>query len=134
MILSALEINDTGLTLLRDGAEPLVSPGVAVIEDRQLLLGDDAMKQLRLKPGKVNSRFWELPLGLGLVHRVKAGVTNEGIRDTVAPDVPQGSLSHTGNNLSALAPNEFSFLEFRYHQPVHVYIKMQKLSAGSRET
>jgi len=69
VILNALEINDTGLTLLRDGAEPLVSPGVAVIEDRQLLLGDDAMKQLRLKPGKVNSRFWELlnldPLGNG---------------------------------------------------------------------
>lgn len=69
MILSALEINDTGLTLLTGGAEPLVSPGVAVIEDRRLLLGIDAMKQSRLKPGRVNSRFWEQlnlePLGNG---------------------------------------------------------------------
>jgi hypothetical protein len=69
VILSALEINDTGLTLLTGGAEPLVSPGVAVIEDRRLLLGIDAMKQSRLKPGRVNSRFWEQlnlePLGNG---------------------------------------------------------------------
>lgn len=70
MILSALEINDTGLTLLRSGADPLVSPGVAVIENGRLLLGDEAMRQSRLKPGKVNNRFWEQlnldPLGNGL--------------------------------------------------------------------
>ena len=59
MILSALEINDTGLTLLKSGTDPLVSPGVAVIDEGRLLLGDEAMKQSRLKPGKVNNRFWE---------------------------------------------------------------------------
>jgi hypothetical protein len=59
VLLSALEINDTGLVLATEGAAVLVSPGVALIEDQQVLLGDMAVKQSRLKPGKVNSRFWE---------------------------------------------------------------------------
>lgn len=59
MLLSALEINDSGLTLLSAGGEPLVSPGVAVLDNRQLLLGDEAARQFRLRPGNANSQFWQ---------------------------------------------------------------------------
>jgi len=59
VLLSALEINDTGLTLLSAGGEALVSPGVAVLDERQLLLGDAAARQFRLKPGSANSQFWQ---------------------------------------------------------------------------
>ncbi|MDH3401261.1 MAG: hypothetical protein OEM03_09875 [Chromatiales bacterium] len=59
MLLSALEINDTGLTLLSPGAEPVVSPGVAVLDNRELLLGEAAARQFRLRPGNTNSQFWE---------------------------------------------------------------------------
>jgi hypothetical protein len=65
--ISALEINDSGLVLLGAGVEARVSPGIALVDDRQLLLGDAALKQSRLRPGNVNNRFWELlnldPLG-----------------------------------------------------------------------
>lgn len=68
MLLSALEINDSGLTLLRAGEEPLVSPGVAVLDNRQLLLGEAAARQFRLRPGNANSQFWQQlnlePLGI----------------------------------------------------------------------
>ena len=59
MLLSALEINDTGLTLLSAGAEPLVSPGVAVLDNRELLLGEAAARQFRLRPANANSQFWQ---------------------------------------------------------------------------
>ncbi len=59
MLLSALEINDTGLTLLSAGSKPVVSPGVAVLDNRELLLGEAAARQFRLRPGNTNSQFWE---------------------------------------------------------------------------
>ena len=58
-LLSALEINDTGLTLLNAGSEPLISPGVAILDNRQLLLGEEAARQCRLKPANANSQFWQ---------------------------------------------------------------------------
>jgi hypothetical protein len=59
VLLSALEINDTGLTLLSAGAEPMVSPGVAVLDNRELLLGEAAARQFRLRPANANSQFWQ---------------------------------------------------------------------------
>jgi hypothetical protein len=59
VLLSALEINDAGLTLLSAGSVPLVSPGVAVLDNRQLLLGEAAARQFRLRPGNTNSQFWQ---------------------------------------------------------------------------
>jgi len=59
VLLSALEINDTGLTLLSAGSKPVVSPGVAVLDNRELLLGEAAARQFRLRPGNTNSQFWE---------------------------------------------------------------------------
>lgn len=59
MSISALEINDAGLALIQEDRLVLESPGVAVLEDKHIVLGEDAMHQLRLKPGKVMTRFWE---------------------------------------------------------------------------
>lgn len=59
MAISAIEINDAGLAVIQEDRLVLESPGVAVLEDRNIVLGQDAMHQLRLKPGQVMTRFWE---------------------------------------------------------------------------
>lgn len=59
MSLIALEINDAGLALVRGEELALESPGVAVLEGKDWLLGEPAMRQLRLRPGRVMTRFWE---------------------------------------------------------------------------
>jgi hypothetical protein len=66
----AVEINDVELVALDDGeagGRLTVSPGVAVIEHGRILTGEQAVEQARLKPRRVNSRFWreldDAPLG-----------------------------------------------------------------------
>jgi len=57
----ALEVNDVGLVALRAGAShPLpASPGLALFDAGQLLLGAEAADQARLKPLCVHDTYWD---------------------------------------------------------------------------
>jgi len=59
MSLAAIELNDAAVALARDGSLLAQSPGFALFEGDTLLVGDDALRQARLKPRMVNSLFWE---------------------------------------------------------------------------
>jgi len=64
MSAAALELNDAGLVLLREGAagpEP-DSPGLALFEGDAVLVGAAAAARGRLLPRAVHDRFWD-PLG-----------------------------------------------------------------------
>ena len=68
---AVLEINDTGLLLSLD-AEPIVeSPGYAMLADKEIVIGEDAVAQSRLHPNRIQNRFWdqlstdELPKPMG---------------------------------------------------------------------
>ncbi|MFC6634650.1 hypothetical protein [Microbulbifer taiwanensis] len=53
-----LDINDCGLRVFVGTDEVLESPGVAVIENQQILVGTAALMQARSHPTKVNNQFW----------------------------------------------------------------------------
>ncbi|SEA37162.1 hypothetical protein [Microbulbifer marinus] len=53
-----LEINDSGLRVFVGTDEVLESPGVAVIEHQQILLGTAALMRARSHPTQVNNQFW----------------------------------------------------------------------------
>jgi hypothetical protein len=66
--LVALKLVDTGLQLVSPrGRLSRPSPGVALIEGRELALGLDAERSARLNPRRLHSRFWQdlgtTPLG-----------------------------------------------------------------------
>lgn len=53
-----LEINDCGLRVFSGTDEVLESPGVAVIESRNILVGTAALMRARNHPTQVNNQFW----------------------------------------------------------------------------
>jgi len=53
-----VELNDSEVRVGREGRVYVVSPGYAIIDDCDLVLGDDARKQARLRPREANNRFW----------------------------------------------------------------------------
>ena len=56
---AVLEINDIGLLLSID-AEPIFeSPGYAMVNDKEILIGDAALAQSRLQPNRIQNRFWD---------------------------------------------------------------------------
>ena len=55
---TAVHINDAGITLL-DGSKILYrEPGFALLEDSHLVTGSDAFRQSRIKPRRIQNRFW----------------------------------------------------------------------------
>jgi len=55
---TAVHINDAGITLL-DGAKILYrEPGFALLDDDHLITGIDAFKQARIKPRRIQNRYW----------------------------------------------------------------------------
>ena len=53
-----LEINDCGLRVFTGTDEVLDSPGVAIIEPQQILVGTAALMRARSHPTQVNNQFW----------------------------------------------------------------------------
>lgn len=53
-----LEINDCGLRVFCGGNEVLESPGVALVDNREILLGLAALLRARSHPTRINSQFW----------------------------------------------------------------------------
>ncbi|WP_460238217.1 hypothetical protein [Aurantivibrio plasticivorans] len=58
MTVNVIELNDAGLRLFHDEKTILESPGLAVVQGQQLLLGEDALSQYRLHPVNTFSHFW----------------------------------------------------------------------------
>jgi hypothetical protein len=56
----ALELNDTGfLVLPEEGEGPAPSPGVALVEGGQIVVGQPALARSRHHPRLVHNRFWD---------------------------------------------------------------------------
>ena len=58
----AVEIHDAGLLTVREGAETELaasSPGYALLDGSELVLGRAARERARLQPRRVHHRFWE---------------------------------------------------------------------------
>ena len=62
MSILAIEISDAGIQAKaeteRGGAAPVPSPGYALVEGGRLLTGAEALGVARLKPKRINNRFW----------------------------------------------------------------------------
>jgi hypothetical protein len=54
-----IEINDTGIAVSHGERVLLESPGYAVVDGNQILVGEAAMKQSRLNPRASYDQFWE---------------------------------------------------------------------------
>lgn len=55
----AIELNDAGVLVGREGTLDEVGPGYALLEKTGLLTGMEAYRAARLKPTLVNNRFWD---------------------------------------------------------------------------
>jgi hypothetical protein len=55
----ALEINDVGLVLVRDGVIVAEEPGCAMLDGRTVETGNSALKRARLKPLYAETRHWQ---------------------------------------------------------------------------
>jgi hypothetical protein len=64
----AIEINDVGLVLVRDGTIVAEEPGCAMLDGRAIETGEAALKRARLKPLYAETRHWQ-ELGTGALPR-----------------------------------------------------------------
>jgi len=101
----ALEINDVGLVLVRDGEIVAEEPGCAMLDGRSVETGSAALKRARLKPLYAETRYWQdlgtaalpRPMPAAATHAdvayaqlaALAGGIAEGARDTLLA-VPGG--------------------------------------------
>ena len=69
MVNTILELNDSGLRLLQGERLLLESPGIALVNEKQCLLGAEALQQSKLHPLQIHNQFWQgldsEPLGSG---------------------------------------------------------------------
>ena len=59
MSIGILELNDSGLRFSQGSEHRFDSPGVAVMTEHELLLGERAQRQARLQPLQTNNQFWQ---------------------------------------------------------------------------
>lgn len=59
MTLNVIELNDAAVRVFRDGVVVASSPGVALVESRQVLAGSAAMARSELNPRAVHRHFWQ---------------------------------------------------------------------------
>ena len=59
MSLLALEINDCGIIAARENSIMLDSPGIALLDEGEPLVGEPAARRAFLSPSQANNRFWD---------------------------------------------------------------------------
>ncbi|MGI9263731.1 MAG: FHA domain-containing protein [Gammaproteobacteria bacterium] len=59
MTVLAIEINDSGIRTARDGNWQQVGPGLALLDPDRPLIGEEARAQARLRPRRLQNRFWQ---------------------------------------------------------------------------
>jgi hypothetical protein len=75
MALAAFELHDAAVALARDGRVIARSPGFAVLDGDIVTIGEDALRQAKLKPRMVSTRFWERLSDEPVMPAVNAGWT-----------------------------------------------------------
>ncbi|MCY4263720.1 MAG: hypothetical protein OXE78_02555, partial [Gammaproteobacteria bacterium] len=58
MSLKVIELNDRAIGVGDDSGKRLLSPGFALVDAEQLMLGEQAEKQARLRPTDSFNKFW----------------------------------------------------------------------------
>ena len=58
MAVAVIEINDSGIGVSRGEGLLLESPGCAVLGERKVLVGEEALRHARLYPRRANDLFW----------------------------------------------------------------------------
>ncbi len=58
MSLLAAHVNDAGITVLGDRGVLYREPGFALLDERELVTGDQAFANARLKPRRIHNRYW----------------------------------------------------------------------------
>lgn len=71
-----LEANDAEVALLREGEVVCSQPGVALVDGREVLLGNDALARSRVRPRQMHNEFWQR-LNADPVTPKGAGVANQ---------------------------------------------------------
>lgn len=71
----ALEINDAGLVLARDGQVVAEEPGVAMLDGREPQTGGAAWRRARLQPLYAETRYWQDLASTELPRRMPAAAT-----------------------------------------------------------
>ena len=96
----AAHLNDAGITLL-DGSGILYrEPGFALLEDNSLTTGNDAFRQARIKPRRIQHRFWS---ELSIEPLQDQGTAHLSAADLVSRQLEQMSAAGTGKELVAQA-------------------------------
>ena len=54
----AIDINDASLVVAHEGEVLAREPGYALVEDGRIVTGTEALRQARVKPSQVSSRYW----------------------------------------------------------------------------
>ena len=54
----ALHLNDAGITAMQDDRLVYRAPGFALLDDDGLLTGNEAFAQARLRPRRIQNRYW----------------------------------------------------------------------------
>ena len=54
----AIDINDASLVVAHEGEVLAREPGYALVEDGRIVTGTEALRQARVKPRQVSSRYW----------------------------------------------------------------------------
>ena len=54
----AIDINDASLVVAHEGEVLAREPGYALVEDGRIITGTEALRQARVKPSQVSSRYW----------------------------------------------------------------------------
>jgi hypothetical protein len=98
---TAVHINDAGITLL-DGSKILYrEPGYALLEDNHLVTGSDAFRQARIKPRRIQNRFWSDLTTEQLPDQQKSHLS---AADLVSQQLEQLMSAGTGSELVIVIP------------------------------
>ena len=54
----AIDINDASLVVAHEGEVLAREPGYALVENGRIVTGTEALRQARVKPSQVSSRYW----------------------------------------------------------------------------
>lgn len=89
----AIELNDAGITVARGRTLLPESPGYALVEGDQLVVGAEAQRAARLKPRYVQNRFWD-QLSLD-------PLSHPGTRAQTHADVAHAHLAHVWKTIES---------------------------------
>jgi FHA domain len=98
---TAVHINDAGITLLDGGKILYCEPGFALVEEEQFTTGDAAFRQARIKPRRIQNRYWS---DLTTEPLADHGTSHLSAADLVSRQLEQLAGAGVGNELVIAVP------------------------------